>query len=168
MSQAGVVNVTENNPEIPIIFQADSGNATAVLNVIEIIGGLGTSTSAIGNVITVNSTAGGFGWLTVTSANNPVTLTHGKGYICKGAGVVNFILPAGAVVGDTFRILGYGNLWSIAQNANQSITIGIKTSTLGVFGSVIATAVSDAIELVCVTANTEFYEISMQGNPIIV
>lgn len=168
MSQAGQINVVQDNPQIPIIFQTDSGNATAMLNILEILGGPGTATSALGNVITISVSGTGFAWNVVTSASNPITLAKENGYIPKGAISVVFQLPAAASVGDVFRIIGYGNLWTIQQNANQSITIGIKTSTVGVGGSVNATSVSDGIELLCVTANTEFFEISMQGNPLIV
>ena len=97
-----------------------------------------------------------------------MALVANNAYICKGAGAVNFVLPPAAAIGDSFKIIGYGNLWSISQNAMQSITIGVVTSSLGIGGSVTATTVSDNIELVCVTANTEFYEIQIQGNPIIV
>lgn len=109
-----------------------------------------------------------FTWVVVTSADNPVTMANQTGYVAKGAGVVNFVLPAAAALGFNTRIAGYGNLWTIAQNAGQSIIIGNITSTIGVGGSVSATMISDGIELVCVTANTEFYEIGIQGNPLIV
>lgn len=120
------------------------------------------------NVITINVVTAAFTWNVVTSANNPVTLTKENGYIAKGAGSVHFILPAAASIGDTFRIVGYANLWSIAQNAGQLINIGNVTSTIGVGGSVTATMVSDGIDLVCVTANSEFFEIQIQGNPVVV
>ena len=111
---------------------------------------------------------GGITWTAVTSASNPVSLVTGNGYIATGAGVVNFVLPATSSVGDYFRIAGVGNLWTLTQNAGQSVKVGFVTSTIGVGGSVTATMSSDCIELLAVVANTQFIELSMQGNPIIV
>ncbi len=109
-----------------------------------------------------------FTWNIVDSTINPVPFVPSNGYIPKNAGVVLFILPAAAAVGDTFRIAGYGNLWTLTQNAGQLIFMGNMTTTLGVGGSITATQVKDTIELVCVTANAEFHVLSSMGNPNIV
>jgi hypothetical protein len=103
-------------------------------------------------------------WNIVTSATNPNSLVTSNGYIPKGAGVVVFILPAAAAVGDTFRIAGYGNLWTLTQNAGQLIFMGNQTTTAGVGGSLEATQIKDTAEIVCVTANTEFHILSSMGN----
>ena len=172
MSQAGILNIEYSilPPDVPLVFVTDSGDAIAVGNVIQILGGARVTTSAPGssNIIQINVAAGAFSWNVVTSADNPVMLTNENGYIAKGASPVNFVLPAAAAIGDTFKILGYGNLWTIAQNAGQSITIGFLTSTAGVGGSVSATMISDSLEIVCVTTNLEFYESDIQGNLMIV
>lgn len=54
MSQAGIINVIENNPTIPIYFEADTGFAVALFNVIKIVGAGGITTSATGNTITID------------------------------------------------------------------------------------------------------------------
>lgn len=113
---------------------------------------------------TGGSGGGGFTWVVVTSATNPNTLVKAHGYIPKGAGVVTFVLPAAASIGDSFIIAGYGNLWTLTQNAGQTITLGVQTTTGGVGGSITATQVRDTIEVVCVTANTEFQIINGIGN----
>lgn len=149
-------------------FVTDSGTATPLAGVIDILGGTNVTTQAAGNTILINATGGtSFTWLVVTSVNNPVTLLDKTGYIAKGASPVNFILPAAAAIGFNSRIVGYGNLWTLAQNAGQSVTIGFLTTTAGVTGSVVATMISDGLELVTVTTNLEFYEIDIQGNPTI-
>lgn len=107
---------------------------------------------------------GGFTWIVVTSATNPNSLVKAHGYIAKGAGSVTFLLPAAAAIGDSFIIAGYGNLWTLTQNAGQSVTLGVSTTTAGVGGSITATQVRDTVELVCVTANTEFQIINGVGN----
>lgn len=86
-------------------------------------------------------------------------------YIAKGSGSVIFVLPASANVGDTYKIVGYGNLWKIQQNAGQKIVLNSSQTTAGVAGYVQATVVTDQIEIVCVTANTEFFVVQVLGNP---
>jgi hypothetical protein len=109
----------------------------------------------------------GFTWIVVTSADNPVTFAPMTGYICKGAGAVDFILPPAATVGDEYWVKGIGNLWTIAQNAAQTISLGFQTTTAGVTGTVIATQVKDAVQIICVTNNLEFEILTAVGNPTI-
>lgn len=170
MSQSGLISIKDSGlpSDVPITFVTDVGSASAINHIINVIGGAGVTTVGITDTITIDVATMGFTWNVVTSADNPVTLTAENGYITKGAGVVNFILPAAASVGDTFRIIGYGNLWAIAQNAGQFIRIGSVASTAGVGGSVSASMVTDCLDVICVTSNTEFFCDTVQGNPIIV
>ena len=165
MSQAGVASITKAVPSIPTSFVTDSGTAIPVANILEIFGGPGVTVTGVGNIVTINVATSGFNWNIVTSASNPITFTPENGYITKGAGSVHFILPPAASVGDTYRIVGYGNLWTIAQNANQSINLGIVSTSVGVGGSIIATGIKDSIELVCVTTNLEWEIVDVTGNP---
>ncbi len=61
MSQAGIINVIESNPNIPIFFDGNSGpGASAILNTINILGAVvaagstPVATSASGNTVTTN------------------------------------------------------------------------------------------------------------------
>ena len=107
---------------------------------------------------------GGYSWSNVTSLANPVLLTTGFGYVASGAGVVNFTLPAAAAFGDTYVIVGNGNLWTLAQNAGQQVVLGDKSTTAGVGGSLAASKISDTLTIVCIVANTTFQVISSIGN----
>lgn len=113
---------------------------------------------------TGGSPSGGFTWNVVTSGTNPNQVVRGNGYIAKGASQTVFILPPSATVGDVFAIIGYGNLWTLTQNAGQTVTLGDKTTTAGASGSITATQVRDCVEVVCVTANTEFQIYDVTGN----
>jgi hypothetical protein len=77
-------------------------------------------------------------------------------------------LPAAANIGDTFEILGYGNLWQLTQNAGQTIFFGSQQTTSGIGGSLTATMIKDRIEVICVTANTEFDVTTSIGNITVV
>jgi hypothetical protein len=168
MSQAGIASITRSNPSIPTQFTTDSGIAIPVSNNLNVFGGAGATTSGSGDTITITIVSSGFTWNVVNSAMNPVSLVLENGYIAKGSGIVQFVLPAAASVGDTFFILGYGNLWTLTQNAMQQIFLGSSSTTAGVGGSISATQIKDTVEIVCVTANTEFQIVDSVGNLLIV
>ena len=128
----------------------------------------GGGTVSLGGTITIALTGAGFNWNVVTSANNTVQIVVENGYIAKGAGQVVFLLPAAAAIGDTFTILGYGNLWQLTQNAGQTVFFGSQSTTGGVGGSLTATMIKDRIEVICVTANTEFEVVTSIGNLTVV
>ncbi|PWU06767.1 MAG: hypothetical protein C5B43_01255 [Verrucomicrobia bacterium] len=110
----------------------------------------------------------GYKWNVVTSADNPVILQSDNGYIAKGSSPVNFVLPAAAIPGNAYFIKGYGNLWTLAQNALQRVSVSASTSTTGVTGGLAATQVKDFVELLCVTADLEFDSIDSGGNITII
>ena len=137
------------------------------------VAGVASVAVANTNMVTIDTATGQMGsaivpagimWHSVTSAANPTVLTANNGYTPKGVGVVQFDLPASAAFGDTFYIAGYGNLWTISQNAGQSITLGIQQSSIGVSGSVSATQVRDSCTILCTVANSEFQIINSTGN----
>ena len=164
MSQAGIVNSAIIGPTVPTSFVEDVGTATPVANILNIRGGIGIMTSGSGNTVTITATGGGFTWNVVTSATNPNIMAANNGYITKGASQVVLTLPAAANVGDMYSIVGYGNLWQLQQNANQQVFFGTGMTTLGIGGSLTATAIKDRIEILCVTANLEFEIITSMGN----
>lgn len=54
ISQAGILDIESANPQIPTQFNADSGNAIPLANVLEILGGDGIDTSASGNTVIIS------------------------------------------------------------------------------------------------------------------
>lgn len=165
MSQSGSQSVS-SLPTVPTQFTTDSGVAIPAAHNINVFGGAGAHTTGSGSTITVAVTGMGFTWTPVTSANNTVTMAPEVGYIANGGVSVAFVLPVTAAVGDSYRIVGNGNLFSIAQNAGQTITLGFNTTTVGT-GTVTATGTSDTLEILCVTANLAFKIINCTGNPSI-
>jgi hypothetical protein len=76
MSQAGIVNTNVSaNPAVPTSFVVDVGGpAVPVANVLDIIGGVGITTSAVGNVVTITGVPSGILSLTGNSGTASPTL----------------------------------------------------------------------------------------------
>jgi hypothetical protein len=135
-----------------------------------LVAGSGVSIVYGSGTITISSSGGGgsgggFTWTNVTSASNPITLAPGTSYVASGGSPVVFILPASASLGDSYQIVGNGNLWQLTQNAGQSIVLGNQSSTAGVFGNVTATLPTDCSIISCIQPSSLFTIRSPQGNP---
>lgn len=117
-------------------------------------------------VLTADSTqVEGVKWAPAQGAAFPFTEVTGtsqamavnSGYILNNASLVTATLPSSSVVGDLVWIIGKGSGgWKIAQNAGQVIHYGNRDTTLGVGGYLDSTNQYDAIQLVCITANTDW------------
>jgi len=85
-------------------------------------------------------------------------------YIANNAALVTLTLPAAAAVGDIISVVGKGaGGWLVAQNAGQTIHKAGASTTTGVGGSIASTAQYDSVEMVCITANTDFVVRSSEG-----
>lgn len=113
--------------------------------------------------ITFSST-GAETWVDQTTPT--VTLANNTGYIANaGVSLITFTLPATANVGDWIEINGLASgLFTIAQNAGQSIIFGDTTSTVGVGGSVTSTLPSDGLKIRCVVADLTWTLVSAVGD----
>lgn len=115
----------------------------------------------------ITLSASGLTWSVVAGTSQ--TIAADNGYIANNAGLVTFTLPATCTVGDVFKIVGKGaGMWSIAQNASQSIVLGNQETTTGVGGSLDATDDRDSVEIVCTETNVEFTVVSSIGNLTVV
>lgn len=113
------------------------------------------------------SASGSFNWNEITASS--ATMAVNNGYISNNAGFVTLTLPAVAAFGDEVRVGGKGaGGWVIAQNAGQTIHFDGLDTTTGAGGSLASTVRYDAIELVCITANTDWLVISSIGNITVV
>lgn len=130
--------------------------------------GTGISITNGAGSITLNNTLGGLTWNTVIDATS--ALVAQNGYIASRATDVTFTLPASATVGDTFKVTddGTGGNIVIAQNAGQTVHFAGSSTTTGVGGSLTAVETYDAIEIVCITTDTDFMVMSATGNWTIV
>ena len=128
-----------------------------------------TNGDGVSGNISIDTTISGLTWGVETGTS--ASLVNNTGTISENAGLCTFTLPVTAAVGTEIRVVGKGSgMWAIAQNASQSISFVTQaaTTTVGVTGSVAATAQFDGIHIVCVTANTLWVVIGSTGNLTIV
>jgi hypothetical protein len=170
MSQAGQLN-DQQQPipaDIPIDFVTNSGTAVASLNVIEILGTGGVTTTGSGNVITISISGTGFTWNTITSANNTQQIVAENAYITAGTSMCTLMLPLTGAVGDTFIVTGLSSLFQINQNANQTLVFGMLTTTAGATGSITSTGSGDHLTIVCIATNLVWKVIDCMANLTVV
>ena len=90
-------------------------------------------------------------------------------YIPNNAGLVTITLPSVSAVGARLRVVGLGaGGWKIAQTAGQVINKSATPTTTGVGGSLASGNRYNAVELVCVIANTTWNVASSEGTLTIV
>ncbi len=92
------------------------------------------------------------------------------GYIANNAGLVTITLPDTAPVGSILRVVGkWAGGWRIAQNASEQIIWNewgvdwTDETTIGVAGHIDSTDDYDAVELICITADTTWTVLSSKG-----
>jgi hypothetical protein len=175
INNAGVITLSNALP----VGSGGSGRTTATAYGV-ICGGT-SSTAAHQSVATVG-TAGqvltsngagalptfqnptGYVWTEVTGTTQSMAVD--SGYIANNAARVTMTLPSVCSVGDTISVAGKGaGGWKIAQNAGQVIRAGSSSTTVGVAGYLESTNQYDSIELLCITANTDWVVLTgPQGN----
>jgi hypothetical protein len=114
--------------------------------------------------LNLEASAPGITWTEVTGTTQAMAVN--SGYIANNAGLVTLTLPDTAAVGSIVRVTGKGTGgWSIAQNAGETIIWDEASSTTtGVGGSLSSSDDYDSIELICITANTDWGVLSSKGN----
>ncbi len=131
------------------------GNTGAVPTAATLTAGTGISIANGGGSITISGSGGGYSWTEVTGTSQAMAVNNG--YITNNAGLVTCTLPATAAIGDTVIVQGKGaGGWRIAQNADQTINFGASPTTTGAGGYIESTNQFDSVELLCITANTDW------------
>ena len=117
--------------------------------------------------ITISST-GANPWVDETGSS--VTMATNTGYTSDdGASLVTFTLPTTSAIGDWVEINGKGSGgWTIAQATGQQIHFGNATTTSGASGTLSSSLQYDCVRLRCLTANTIWTIVSVQGNLTVV
>lgn len=120
-----------------------------------ITGSSGITVTNGAGTITISGGGGGYIWTEVTGTTQSMSVN--SGYISNNPAVVTLTLPATAALGTTLSIAGKGaGGWKIAQNAGQQIFFGSSSTTSGATGYLQSTQQYDSIELLCITADTQW------------
>lgn len=131
---------------------------------------LGSGLSMSGTTLSASGGGGGgMTWNEVTGTSQSMAVNNG--YIANNASLVTLTLPNTAPVGSVVRVVGKGaGGWRIAQNASEQIiwneggVDGVDETTVGTGGRLDSTDDYDAIELICITADTTWTVLSSKGN----
>jgi hypothetical protein len=110
---------------------------------------------------------GGISWSEVTGTTQ--TMAVDNGYLANNSSLVVFTLPDTAALGKIVRVVGKGSGgFKIVQNASETIHFEDLSTTVGTGGYLQSNHRRDAIELLCVVADTEWQVVSSIGNITIV
>ncbi len=105
--------------------------------------------------VTISVSGSGYDWTEVTTTSQQMDVD--SGYIANNASLVTLTLPPVAGIGDSVILQGKGaGLFAIAQNGGQTIHFGDTSTTTGVTGGLTAVNRYNSVELVCITANTDW------------
>ena len=106
---------------------------------------------------------GGYPWSEETGTS--ATLVVDTGVIANNASLVTLTLPSTAAVGTAISVQGKGaGLFRVGQNASQVIHFGSSDTTTGTGGHITATNRYDSVQLLCITANTDWAVLSSVGS----
>lgn len=104
-----------------------------------------------GNATTATTAANALTWNDVSGTTQAAAV--GNGYIISNSGQTTVTLPATAAEGSVVAVQGKGAAgWILTANTGQTIKLGSSTTSSA--GTLTSTNQWDAIEVICVTANT--------------
>jgi len=168
MSQIQIYNVSAGGGGPILTLSGNSGGAVPpTAGNINIVGGAGvTVTGNPGTSTLTINVSGEFKWIVTTVG---LTAVSNMGYITNSGALVAIILPALSAVGDVIRIAGLGaGGWTLQQQAGQVVHCMSRDTTVGAGGSLSSMTAHDTLEIVCAVANTEWIDISQNGNLAVV
>jgi hypothetical protein len=146
----------------PLLFPTGVNLTSPVAGAIEFDGTyLYFTQGALRRAIAISGGVGG--WSEVTGVTQAIVAA--VGYVANHATQrIVFTLPATMAIGQTIRLVGKGAAgWRIAQNAGQQVKFGMTNTTVGVDGFIESNYLTDAIEIICTTADTTFRVVSSVG-----
>jgi hypothetical protein len=161
MSQAGIISTTAGPvpPVVPTQFTTDSGIAVPALNNINVLGGVGATTSGAGSTITITVKNEGFTW---SEQNTSFAASIQNGYFCNAALTVTLPATAGLTIGNTIIIyVDTPSAVIILANTGQMIQVGSNISIPG--GTATSNTQGAILELIFKPSDTTWHTQSSLG-----
>jgi hypothetical protein len=164
---AGILNQLcwDMTNHILYICTTTGSASTAIwMKTITLTAGAGISIVQNGANIQISASGGGLTWNNVTSTS--MQMISDNGYVANNTSQVLLPLPLTSAFGDEISIAGYGiGGFQITQSAGQQIICGANATTLGATGTLTSSRKGDALDLICVVADTIWmYRNAPQGN----
>lgn len=146
MSQAGIIDVVGTNPSIPTQFDANTGFAVPLANILNIVGGTNVTTTGSGNTITIDA-----------SGTLAETFDADSGSATASAGIVNINGSQGVTTlasGNTITIQTVGiKRWVVETTTSRSLNVneGVMANNAGLVTCTLpsSAAFGDEIRVSC-------------------
>ena len=118
-------------------------------------------TPGAGSISIASTGVGSLVWNDVSGTSQAAAVNNG--YIISNAGLTTVTIPATAAVGSVFAIAGKGaGGWVLQMNTGQ--VCHLNSSATSSAGSLASTNQWNAVQIVCVTANTTFTVMNSSGS----
>ncbi len=160
MSQIYVpINSGDIPPEIPIQFTTDNGIAIPAANNLNVLGGIGATTSGSGSTITVTVTNDGYAW---SEKNSDFNISIENGYFCNAALTATLPSSAGLITGNSVIIyVDTASPVVIQAGVGEFIQVGSQISVAG--GTSTSSTRGSILELVFKVSDLTWHTISSMG-----
>jgi len=164
VSQAGIINTVSGAvpPTVATSYVTDNGTAIPALNILNVNGGIGASTSASGNQIVITVKNEGFTW-SEQNASFPAAVQNG--YFCNNALTATLPPTAGLVIGNTIIIyVDTTQVVTIQANTGQMIQVGNNISAPGGTAKSTLNVKGEILELIFKPSDVTWHTQSSMGS----
>jgi hypothetical protein len=155
------VMVPRGTPGVPLLGQGTSANPSfAALN-------LGAGSGVVTGTLPNANLPSQVQWTSNDQTTSTASIAPQNAYVTdNGITPVTYTLPSSCNLGDRFRVVGNSSGgWKIAQGVSgQVIHFGSVNSTSGTSGYLSSTQQYDSVELINITACTDWVVFSATGN----
>lgn len=116
----------------------------------------------------INLEAGGSAYYAWSEITGNTQASINNAYIANNASQIVITLPTTAMQGQRVQVVNKGaGGWKIAQNSGQTTHFATASTTTGITGSLQSQANFDSIEIVNITANTDWLVFTSVGNILV-
>jgi len=151
------VQLTNQSTGAATTYNENSGSATPIANVLNVVGGTGVTTTGSGNTITIDVTGDGFNWVETSTS---FTAAFQTGYYANAA--LTATLPSGTTLGQTIVIYADTSSAVVIQAAvGQRIQVSNMISSSG--GTATSNAQGAMLQLNFKPSDSTWHTISSMG-----